>query len=573
MNTYCVDFETTYSKEVNIERFGAANYLSHPKTDVYLVSIYGPDLQFVGDPKEAPWDRIKGHRIIAHNYAFDGAVLDRLGLDFGPDFNCSSNLCRYLGAPGSLKAAAKKLLGREISKEIRDSMKGQQFSGLLEFEKQAVRDYANVDAKTAWDLWEKYEADWPDHEKELSRHTLRMCREGIGVDLHLLDQQKQSANLLMEEALKSIPWAYHHPALSTKRAAERCAMVGIPAPASFAEDNPHCLVWEEKYGEIYPFVHGMRTFRKANFLLEKLSAIERRIMPSGRLHYDLKYFGAHTGRWSGAGGVNLQNFPRSSFGGIDLRNLLVPGAGKKFIIADLSQIEPRVLAYLAGDTELLEAVKQGFSIYEAHAISSGSWNGNQGTLKKSDPNLYSMCKARVLGLGYGLGGSKFARVAKEMAGVSLSDFASKQAVYNYRRTNPKIPALWARLDRALGAALLEGEFTMGLPSGRKMRYENLQRIGDAVLFRLPNGMEVSTWGGKLTENLVSGTARDIFGDCLLRLDRAGVHVAFHVHDEVVCEVDEGVQPGEILEHLTVTPDWLPGCPIAAEASECRRYCK
>ena len=86
-------------------------------------------------------------------------------------------------------------------------------------------------------------------------------------------------------------------------------------------------------------------------------------------------------------------------------------------------------------------------------------------------------------------------------------------------------------------------------------------------------MEVSTWGGKLTENLVSGTARDVFGDCLLRLDRAGIKVALHVHDEVVCEVDEDIQPGEILEYLTVTPDWLPGCPIAAEAAECRRYMK
>jgi DNA polymerase len=378
----------------------------------------------------------------------------------------------------------------------------------------------------------------------------------------------------MDQALSDIPWAVYDVALSPQRAKERCIMAGIPAPDSFSEDSEDCVAWENKYGEQYPFVSAMRKFRKANTLLEKINAIERRVMPSGRLRYDLKYFGAHTGRWSGSGGVNLQNLPREAFEGIDLRSLFIPAPGKKFIIADLSQIEPRMLAYLAGDLQTLDALKQGYSIYEAHAKTSNLWASEKGTLKKTNPGLYAMCKSRVLGLGYGLGSHRFRGVAKAMAGVDLSEFQAKQAVNNFRCTNPLIPRLWQRLDGALNAGLGIGRFTMTMPSGRQMRYEGLHRRGDGqIYFRQPNGMEVTTWGGKLTENLVSGTARDVFAEGILRLDTAGINVVLHIHDEVVCEVDRDVKKQDVLELLSITPQWLEGCPVAAEAIESDRYLK
>ena len=102
------------------------------------------------------------------------------------------------------------------------------------------------------------------------------------------------------------------------------------------------MVWETLHRGRVPFVGAVSRYRKANILLGRLEAMQRRILPSGRMEYALKYFGAHTGRWAGGEGLNLQNQRKADFHGISLRSLLIPQSGKKLIAIDLAQIEPRL---------------------------------------------------------------------------------------------------------------------------------------------------------------------------------------------------------------------------------------
>ncbi|MGN0828102.1 MAG: DNA polymerase [Akkermansia sp.] len=114
----------------------------------------------------------------------------------------------------------------------------------------------------------------------------------------------------------------------------------------------------------------------------------------------------------------MQNLHKGEHHGVDMRALFIPRPGHKFVISDLSQIETRVLLYLAGDTTQLEEIAKGTSPYEAHARASMGWTG--GKLKEEDPGLYALAKARVLGLGFGCGKVRFSDLAKSMVGIELT---------------------------------------------------------------------------------------------------------------------------------------------------------
>jgi DNA polymerase len=318
-------------------------------------------------------------------------------------------------------------------------------------------------------------------------------------------------------------------------------------------------------------------------------------MPNGRLNYELKYGGAHTMRWAGGGGLNMQNLQKEAWQGIYLRSLLMPEPGKIFIVADLSQIEPRVLAWMVGDEALLSLLRRGFGTYEAMSLSWRLWNGAAGTLKKSDPILYAFMKSMTLGCGYGMGAEKFQLKCAE-AGIPMSLDEARRRINLFRDRNPLVVRKWHEFDRELQRHLRQRGATLYLPSGRTLHYPNLRRR------RRPPTMEVdpvtgkvtihpgkeeivadiygekgaetiSLWGGILVENAVQSLARDIFAAGLLRLDKAGIRVVLHAHDEVVCEVGPDVATKDIEALLTVPPSWAKKLPLGAEAKEVAHYVK
>ena len=201
-------------------------------------------------------------------------------------------------------------------------------------------------------------------------------------------------------------------------------------------------------------------------------------------------------------------------------------------------------------------------------------------MKKADPKLYALAKARVLGLGYGCSAGKFAKVAKNLAGLDLGANECRRVVRDFRRKNPKITALWSRFDRGIAkAARTDKLLEMVLPSGRTVRYFDVaydpkRRQYSGCTVR--GGNRERLYGAKLVENLVQGTAREVFADMLLRLRGAGIEIVWHVHDEVICHVPEAeAEEGQcrIEQIMREAPAWMSGLPLEVESCIAERYQK
>jgi len=572
---------------------------------------------------------------------------DLCPLASSPIWRCTASLAVYLSAPRSLKGSCKQLLGIEVDKTTRDKAKGQNTLDL--FENEAMTEYALEDARVCFLLWEKFNHLWPEDEQELASLTFEWGQAGIGVDFQTLEKSIQTLEKQRYAAIELLPWVDNlliDTPLSHNKLSEECHNAGITCPKSLAMDSPECEAWEEKYGAEYPWVNAMRIYRRTNMLLSRFYTVRNRTVisggagspstldPEGRatppgepssvaadvgrglpqasglkpmvFPYSLKYFGAVPGRWSGDAGFNVQNMPRGELFGANLRKCFVPDLGNVFIIADLAQIEPRILAWLLDDAEFLSLVRSGVDIYEAHARSTMGYT-DPAPLKETDSKMRSLAKARVLGLGYGCGPKKFVSVAKNLGGIEISFAEAKQTVADFRSKNPKISRLWKRLDRDFKRSA-GGDYSIELPSGRHLKYFDVRKTprGYYTARTVRGGRERSLYGGLLCENLVQATARDLFADHLLQIHRAlnptlnpnpvaeGVdlgltsniplptsnnlsgRVVFHVHDEVIVETpkehaDEVME--QIVSIMSTTPEWLSGCPVAAEAGIHNHYTK
>jgi DNA polymerase I-like protein with 3'-5' exonuclease and polymerase domains len=572
---------------------GQWHYLRDPRGEIYMVSIVGEGLEpYCGPVDAAPWAQIDGWRWVAHNYSFDGQCVEALGdrVRARPsEFFCTANLAAFMGSPRDLEGASHHLLQKEISKDPRKKMKGQRWADVQNTEFACeMQKYALDDSHSCLELYDRYASQMPEIEKELSRHTVKMAWKGFSVNKELVEQGIRTLGKVKWEAEQKLPWLEegNGVVLSVKNFRAECVKAGIPYPESLSEDSEECAVWEQTYGEKVPWVAAMRDWRKANSYLVKMKVLRSRIRPDGTVAYGLKYFGAHTGRFSGDSRLNVQNLPREAYQGVDLRSCIVPRPGKKFIICDLSQIEPRVLAWLSGNYGLLNAVREGYAIYEAFAISAGLWTGEKGTLKKTKPKLYHLAKAMVLGLGYGAGAKKFSYLARTSYGLDMDETEAARVVTMYRSKNPKVVAFWRKLETAFkqsmkceGYTVSNGCYEIQLPSWRSLWYRNIrsQNIGREkpgytaqVVMGAPH---MNFYGGILCNNTVQATARDVMAECILRLEKAGLPLVLHVHDEAVVEVDRDVSPRDVEQIMSVTPEWLEGCPVAAEASETQHYIK
>jgi hypothetical protein len=596
MSHVAVDFESFYDKEISITKLGVWNYLRHPRCDIYLVTIYDEKRgwKYVGRPEDFDWRCLENELLVSHNAAFDSAVFKRLvELKKADDvkfaaWNCTANLSVYHRGGRSLKDAVRNLLNGEVSKDVRKAMIGltdadmkkmppiydKRFANFYE----EVCDYALIDAIWCWRLWERFAPTWPIFEQRLSLQTINSGFRGLPVDEKALDGGIKILEKAIWKAQQDLPWVNDSSdakALSPKALAQACREAGIPAPASMAEDDPACQEWESIYGKKFKWVESMRVVRKANLLLARLKIMRERTI-DGRFKFGMKYGGAHTMRWSGDAGFNVQGFPKEPFCGVDIRKCVRAPKGRKFIIADKSQIEARITLYLAGDDQTLDLIRQGVSVYEAHARLTMGWKG--GALKKENPALYQLAKCRVLGLGFGCGPVRFRDLARNEYGIEMDLTEAKRVVANFRAANPKIVRLWNMLDAAFRQSV-GGNYEIELPSGRVMTYFDVtpaRSSANKAAFQARverNGPFKTLYGGLLCENLVQATARDVFAMDLINLEDAGFDVLFHVHDEVILECDENRDVDEVKTIMSMAPSWLDGCPIGVEAVESDVYLK
>jgi len=321
----------------------------------------------------------------------------------------------------------------------------------------------------------------------------------------------------------------------------------------------------------------VRDYRRINALKRKLESFDYATMGDGRYYGGMMYFGAHTGRFSGSGGnLNLQNLPRGEMFGTNLRKLIAPPSDKRLVVADLSQIEVRTLCWLAEDQEALDAIRGSSDIYEAFAILFGRWSQEKGILKEENPKLRHLVKTMVLGCGYGASANKFSLISNMPITEAIT------AVRLYRFKMNKIVTLWNKLHRKLHMAYTtKKDFSLSLPSGRSLNYGEIKttlqynrRNYTAMVTRGAKKIPVRLWGGLLAENISQALARCVFSDMLLRIEEAGLDVIFHVHDEVVIEVDKDKAEdtlAKVLEIMKTPPSWIPNIPLDAEGKILTEY--
>ena len=352
--------------------------------------------------------------------------------------------------------------------------------------------------------------------------------------------------------------------------------------------------------------------------VKKFQAMLDRVSKDGRVRGNLMYHGASTGRWSGAG-VQLQNLPRDTVKDFDwsrknltasmdkvlstlsrmVRGSIMAAPDHRLMWADYAAVEARGVAWLAGQTDLIDLFAKGGKVYEEMA--AVIFNVPAEEIGKDSLERF-LGKTVILGCGYSMGAQKF-RMSCAAMGTEIDEELAYRAVNAYRSNYAKIPRLWKMLDEAAIAAIGQrGRETtyrsvsfyadknwllIKLPSGRKLFYRDPR----LVTYAGPYGEKVSveysavnsmtkkwnrerTFGGKLTENIVQGLCRDLIADAMLRLETSGYPVIASVHDEVISEVPIG--QGSIEEMVALMcqlPEWAKDFPLAAEGKEGVRYGK
>lgn len=579
---------------------------------------------------------------------------------------CTANMTAYLCNRRALDQACEYLLGVPVSKKARADANNKHWpQDFSEAEQKEMINYARHDPHYSWTLFERFKDQWPEKERLLSRLSIEAGLRGVQIDRELLESFIIRSHEMKINTEKLLPWIAGaeddedeswadfkeeneikgNKPTSTKCIAEQCRRSGIPCPPVKSDDPEAYEEWEITYSDKHKWIPALGAWRSVNRIYKTFLVIKDRLRPDGTMPFELKYFAAHTGRWGGGSKFNMQNMPKRAlfcnehnlleldedrigkainqkfntdspfYTGtfpewvkytIDTRNLFIARPGMKMITSDLSQIEPRVLAWLAKDQKCLDSMAAGESPYVAHARATMGFTGKD--LKKEDPEKYALAKARILALGYQAGWKKFILMAKVLAQLDVTKddpetveetnnitgevktvsgygFNAKRIVNEYREQNAKVKNLWSTLDDSFKRSI-GSDFTMTLPSGRKLRYERVRcecRIEQDPETKKPvrkfvftanvGEKRVITYGGKLTENITQAIARDVFAEKILALEAASYCVLFSVHDEAVLEVPILTSEEEIDIIMGRPVEWLPGCTIAADTKVVSCYCK
>jgi DNA polymerase len=370
--------------------------------------------------------------------------------------------------------------------------------------------------------------------------------------------------------------------------------------------------------------------RVAKSSVKKLKSMLASVDADERVRFVLQYYGAgRTGRWSGRL-IQPQNFPRpakaipidrvvdfvkhafaknSTEDALDLirtvwgepleviarclRGTIVPAAGKVLVVFDFAQIEARVLAWLAGQQDILDEFASGRDVYAYTRDKLGLPTRDAG-------------KVVVLGLGYGTGWKKFVELAKGY-GLTVSPLESQHIVQSWRNANMHITGFWRELDVAAHTAITYRVtvscrrgikvlaktggngvplMTIQLPSGRHLFYRNPRLVSspqagrDEIVF---DGVDqttkkwtpIRTWGAKLAENVTQAVARDVMTEAARRIERRGfaTELILSVHDELIWEAGPDIYVTSMKTAIETLPAWAWGLPVACEGGVMLRYGK
>ncbi|MCP1225699.1 DNA polymerase [Sebaldella sp. S0638] len=654
MNHLNIDIET-YSS-VDIKTSGAYKYAQSPDFEILLFaySLNNSPVKIIdlAQGEKIPDEIVKllnGSDCIKHAYnaAFEWWCLNQAGYKTDiAQWQCTMIQGLYCGYPAGLEQVGKALgLSQDKSKSTAGKNLIKYFSipckatktngGRLrnlprhEPEKwQIFKDYCVQDVITEMEVLRRFEIfPVPDKEWDLWRFDILMNSEGVKIDKRMVENalyiDEKVSNDLQEEAKK---------------------LTGVLNPNSTAQLKP----WLESQGleidnlqketvsELVETVVGdVKRVLEIRQELSKTSTKKYVAMREGagsddRVRGLLQFYGANrTGRYAGRL-VQVQNLPRNYLDTLDtarelvknndieilelfygnipdtlsqlIRTAFIPEVGKKFVVADFSAIEARVIAWLAGEEWRQNVFRTHGKIYEASA--SQMFGVPIERIVKGNKEYELRQKGKIAELALGYGGSVGALKAMGADKMGLSDDELQDIVYRWRSSNKRIYDLWQQLGNAAAYVIENKEsvnikglilayeydfitgldfMTIQLPSKRKLYYASpgtrLNSWNATVITYKGVNQTTRKWetqesyGGKLVENVTQAIARDCLAESLIRVKNKGFKIVMHIHDEIVVETEESVTVDEICNIMGQNINWADGLLLNADGFESYYYKK
>ena len=643
MKTLFVDIETYCSAP--LPDVGVYKYAESPDFDILLFGYAVDDdpvtvIDLTADPfpdelKEMLYDPsvIK----VAHNSNFERTCLSRyLGRQIPPGaFEDTMVMASWCGLPLSLDAVGQALGLSEEQAKMREGK-----ALLRKFCQPRKPTKSNPKTKLGreddpedWKVFVEYNRRDVEVERTIYQRLLKWRPDISEYKIWALDQKINDAgmrvDLQMAEHAVEIGEAYRE-----KLLAKAQEISGLDNPNSteqikrWLREQEGVTVTSLNKKVVADVVAGLSDEKCKEFMqlrtefskssTKKYDAMIRSACTDEHIHGCFQFAGAgRTGRWAGRL-VQLQNLPQNHMADLDsarqlvragdaegldiiygdvqgtlselIRTALIPEPEQKFIVADFSAIEARIISWIASETWRQEVFRDGGDIYCASASQMFHV-----PVVKHGINGELRAKGKIAELALGFGGGVSALRAFGADRMGMTDEEMAETVDKWRDASPHIVALWKSLEQAaircvrrkrstlstVGGIRFDWEepvLWMTLPSGRRIAYWGAEysenRWGNVGLDqKTKKWTRLETWGGKLTENLVQATARDCLKESMLRLDAAGYSIRGHVHDEVIITTPLTAKVEDVSAIMGANIPWAPGLLLRADGYECNYYMK
>ena len=588
MDVLTFDFETYFSPAAgySLTKMTSTEYIRDPRFQALCCGFKMND-----EPTRLAWgdDIAKAFkyygtnvRAVAHNAQFDGAIAaHHYGWD-PVEFTDTVGLARAqlrlksysLNSVAKALGYGEKLDGLSVSKD-------KTLEQLLDYERNILAEYCVRDVDLTYSVYQDLIKACPKFEFLLLQWTIKaVTTPRLAVDFEMLDNYADEIIANRERTLEEAGIT-REVIMSNPKFADALRNLGVEPPLkisertgketyAFAKDDKGITDLLEHPDTRVQTIVAARLKHKSTIeetRARRLSAIGK----TGLLPVPLLYYGAHTGRMSGGGGINLQNLTRGS----KLRKGIIAPPGKALVVGDSSQIEARALAMAAGQEDLIEIFRKGLDPY----CDMASFIYGREITKKDEDERW-LGKVTVLGAGYGMSARTFFEFLRAQGKPRPMEMCEK-AIQAYRRKNFKITQFWDKCDRALqmvydgkqvnlsdSLQVQTGQNEIRLPVGFPLLYPDLNfSASERRWSYMARGEGRSgIYGGLVTENIIQSVARHVVMEQLLIVHQR-YPVALTVHDELVAVVDEheGEEARAFVEQVMKTPPrWWPDLPVSAE---------
>jgi len=605
-----LDFETYFDTHYSLKKLTTAEYVNHK-----LFKVWGLGARFLNE-NETTWlshDEVKDYllditweetSVVCHNALFDGYILTQ-HYNVHPSYYYDTAAMARGYDP--MQSASLAEVCKRLWPDNTEMRKGDELisaKGIIDLPpdtEEQIAGYCKQDVDLTFCIWEELKLKLPKTELDIIDLTTKMFVEPkLVLDRERLTNYREQ--LIKESESKIQACGIDKKVLSSNQQfTAHLESIGINPPMKTSPTTGNRIPALGKNDAGYKQM--VRKYPEHKDIWEARTAVKSRIEETraqrflnvvnkdGTISVPLRYYAAHTGRFGGTDKLNMQNMPRGS----ELRKALQAAPGNYVYVADLSNIEARVLAWIANQTDLLQEFSQGQDIYSNFATKIYKKPIN----KVDNPVERFVGKTAILGLGYGMGYKKFAFTLRNgLAGpeVDVSDEEALDIVRTYRNNYSKIPSFWNTCEYLINCTLQPSAYNvtygplgvarhaLRLPNHMYLKYPGLIKRGSSTnteYLYFNNKQQVNLYGGKIAENVIQALSRIIITDAIHKVNNYlqetnGGSVVLTVHDEIIA-VAPAHDSCKIMENIifimTQPPEWCKELPLSAEGGYDKAYTK